>query len=396
MPVNPADNDIHLLDLLVVISQHKKLVFYTPVVLGTMALLLSLMITPIFTSVAKIMPPQQQNSGMAAVLGQLGGLAAAAGAVKSPNDLYIGLLESRTITDRLIQRLKLAEYYESATMDDARRRLVAARMFNSDKKSGLISITVHDKNPKFAADLANAYVEELSRLTQTMALTESSQRRVFFERQLKDASEQLALAEGVLRKTQETTGMILPEAQVQAIITSVAQIKGAIAAKEVQLNAMRTFAASGNPELQRTEEELRGLKLQLIKLEKSRPTVDGDFMVPTGKIPEVGVQYARSLRSVKYYETIFELLAKQFELAKVDEAKESTLIQWLDKAIPAERKTKPSRAMITIAGAFGGAVLGLVLAFVHAGYSASRRNPASRERWERLAMAWRGKRGAIT
>lgn len=387
-----AEDGIHLLDLLAILAQQRWLVLGTPVVLGSLALVASLLMTPIFTSVARIMPPQQQqSSGFAAMLGQLGGLAAAAGAVKSPNDLYVGLLESRTIGDRLIERLKLKERYKSETMDDARLRLASASTISSDKKSGFISIGTSDKEPQFAADMANAYVEELAKLTQTMALTEASQRRLFFQQQLKDAADQLAVAEGGLRNTQEKTGMIQPEAQVQAIISSVAQLKGQIAAKEVQLNGMRTFAAAGNPDLQRTEQELGGLKGQLAKLEKSRPSDEGDFMVPTAKIPEVGVQYVRSVRSVKYHETIFELLAKQFELAKVDEAKQSTVIQLLDKAIPAERKSKPSRALITLAGVAIGAVLGLVLAFLRAGYAASRRDPAGRARWQRLSEAWRAK-----
>lgn len=387
--VETAESEIHLLDLLLVLAQQKRLVIGTPVVFGTIALVISLMMTPIFTSVAKIMPPhQQQGAGLGAMLGQLGGLAAAAGAVKSPNDLYVGLLESRTIADRLITRLKLKERYMMATMDDTRVRLAGASAISSDKKSGFISIGTSDKDPLFAAELANAYVDELAKLTQTMALTEASQRRMFFEKQLKDAADQLATAEVALRGTQEKTGMIQPEAQVQAIITSVAQLKGTIAAKEVQLNAMKTFAAERNPELLRTQEELRGLRAQLAKLEKSRPSEEGDFMVPTGKIPEVGVQYVRSVRTVKYHETIFEMMAKQFELAKVDEAKDSKLIQVLDKAIPAERKTKPSRALITLAGAFVGAFLGLILAFMRSAYGASRRNPRSLERWRRLSNAW--------
>ena len=133
-----------------------------------------------------------------------------------------------------------------------------------------------------------------------------------------------------------------------------------------------------------------GLQLQLAKLKKDQPSNDGDFMVPTGKIPAVGVEYVRSMRNVKYYETIFELLAKQFELAKIDEAKDSSLIQLLDKAIPAEHKSKPKRALIVLAGVFGGGMLGIILAFMHAAYRGSRKNPESNYRWQQLSMAWKG------
>jgi tyrosine-protein kinase Etk/Wzc len=391
-----AKEEIHLLDLLIVLAKHKRLVIGAPIVTGLVALGVSLLITPSFTSVAKLLPPQQQqSSGVAAMLGQLGGLAGAVGglgALKNPNDLYVGLLESRTVADNLINRFKLKERYEQKTMDDTRKRLAASSVIAVGKKDGFITIAADDKEPQFAADLANGYVDELAKLTQSMALTEASQRRLFFEKQLKDARDQLANAEIAMRKTQEKTGLIQPTAQVQAIIINAAQVKGAIAAKEVQLNAMRTFAAGQNPELLRTQEELRGLQAQLGKLEKSQPSKEGDFMVPTGSIPEAGVAFVRSARDVKYYETIYELLAKQFELAKIDEAKESSLIQLLEKAIPAERKSKPNRALITLAGTIVGGIIGIVLAFMRSAYLDSLRDPGDKDRWDRIFSAWNGKR----
>lgn len=386
------DDQIHPLDLLIVLVSRKKMIIGMAIGTGLVAMAVSLMIPPTFTSTAKIMPPQQQqNSGMSAMLGQLGGLAGTAGSlagIKNPNDLYVGLLESRTIADKLIERFKLKSRYEKASMDDTRKTLSDFSNIANGKKDGLISISVEDSDPKIAAELANAYVEELAKLTQTMAITESSQRRLFFEKQLKDAKEQLAKAEIALRATQEKTGLIQLDGQVQAIIGNVAQLKGAIAAKEIQLNAMRTFAAPQNPELLRSQEELRGMQVQLSKLERSR-TGNGDLMVPTGSIPEVGVEYVRSLRDVKYYETVFELLAKQFELAKIDEAKDSSLIQVLDEAIPAERKSAPLRGLITLIAVAVGGVLGIVMAFASAIYTESRRSSESRERWEKLSSVWK-------
>lgn len=386
--------EVHLLDLFIALARHKKLVIFTPIVTGALALAVSLYMTPIFSSTAKIMPPQQQQStGVTAMLGQLGGLAGAAGGIaglKNPNDLYVGLLESRTISDNLITRLKLKDYYQRKTMDETRQALANSVDIESGKKDGLISIKVTDEQPQFAADLANAYVDELAKLTETLAISEASQRRLFFEKQLEETKKQLEDAEVALKATQEKTGIILPDGQIQAIIGGIAQLKGMVAAKEVQLNSMRTFAASQNPDLLRTQEELRGMQAQLAKLEKDRPSSKGDFMVPLGKIPEAGVEYVRSLRNVKYYETIFEMLAKQYELAKIDEAKQSSLIQLLDKAVPAERKSKPRRAFITSVGIFGGFVLGVSIAFACALYDASRKNPANSARWNKLSMALRG------
>lgn len=387
-------DQIHLLDFFVVLARHKRLVIGAPIVCGVLALLASFLMTPIFTSTAKILPPQQQqSSGVAAMLGQLGGLAGAAGGLaglKSPNDLYVGLLESRTVADTLIARFDLKTRYQKKTMDDTRKELAANSVVADLKKGGFITIIVSDKEAKFAADLANAYVDELTKLTQSIALTEASQRRVFFEKQLQMARDQLADAEITLRSTQEKTGLIRPESQVQAIITTVAQLKGTIAAKEIQGRAMRTFATEKNPELRRLEEELVGMKAQLAKLESNSTSKEGDFMVPVGKIPQAGVEYVRAMRNVKYYETIFELLAKQFELAKIDEAKDSSLIQILDKAIPAEHKSKPSRAMIAILGALAGALLGIVLVMIRSAYGNSQKDAESRRRWQELRLAWKG------
>lgn len=388
------DDEIHLLDLLVVLAQNKLLVIGLPVLFGGLAMVASLMMTPMFASTTKLLPPQQPTSGVAAMLGQLGGLAGAAGGlagIKSPTDLYVGFLESRTISDNLITRFKLKERY-GATMGVSRELLAINTMISTGRKDGMITITVSDKDPQFAADLANAYVDELMKLTQSMAITEASQRRLFFEQQLLEAKNQLASAEVALRKTQEKTGLIQPEGQVQALITNAAQLRGTIAAKEVQLNAMRTFAAAQNPDLLRTQEELRGLRAQLAKLEKVQPGQDGNFMVPTGNLPGVGVEYVRSMRNVKYYETIFELLAKQFELAKIDEAKNSSTVQVLDRAIPAENKYMPKRTLITLAGIGCGAVLGILLAFGRGAYQRSRRNPSAMQRWQRFSSALKGRK----
>lgn len=383
-----VDDEIHLLDLLIIIIQQKWLVIGTPILFGVMAMVASLLMAPMYTSTAKIMPPQQQNSGMSAMLGQLGGLAGAVGGIKNPNDLYVGMLESRTIADSLIKRFNLQDRYENKTIDDTRVVLSKITEIASGKKDGLISIGTSDEDPKFAADLANAYVEELNKLSQTMAISEASQRRLFFEKQLKDAKDELIIAEIALRETQERTGLIQPEGQVQAIIASIAQIKGTIAAKEVQLKGMRTFATTQNPDLRRAEEELRGLQIQLSKLEKNQPVTEGDFMVPTGRIPGAGSEFVRSMRDVKYYETLFELLAKQYELAKIEEAKDSPIIQLLDKAVPAEKKSKPKRAVITAAGFLGGLLLGVLLAFVRQAYLNARKNPENVSRWQELSKAW--------
>lgn len=287
------------------------------------------------------------------------------------------MLQSRTIADNLIQQFKLKQRYQTESMEATRKELQNASAISSGK-DGMISISVDDTEPQFAAKLANAYIEQLIKLNQGLAVTDAAKRRLFFENQLKQTKVQLAEAETALRKTQERTGMIQPEGQVSAIMNTVTQVKASIAAKEVQLEAMRSYATEQNPLYQRTSQELAGLKAQLAKLETGKESA-GDVMVPTGKVPQSGLEYLRRLRDVKYQETIFELLSKQYELARIEEAKDSSQIQVLDKAEAPELKSKPKRAQITMLGLFGGLAIGILLAFLRDRISSAKQSGRLRE-----------------
>jgi tyrosine-protein kinase Etk/Wzc len=392
-PISKANNEIDFLGMLIILSRQKTILFIVPLIAVIIAIAVALLMKPIFSSTAVILPPQQQSSGVAAMLGQLGGLAGAAGSIgglKNPNELYVAMLNSRTIADNLIVKFDLKKRFDVETSDDARKKLDGLVNVGSEK-SGIISVQVESGDPKFSADLANAFVNELTQLTKNLAVTEAAQRRLFFEKQLIAAKDALADAEIGLRKTQEKTGMLQLDGQVKGIIGNVAQLEGTIAGKEVQLNAMRSFATNNNPDLQRLQGEIQGYKTQLEKLKSGRLSSEGDLMVPTGKIPEVGVEYVRSLRNVKYQETIFELLSKQYELAKIEEAKESSVIQILDIAVPAERKIKPKRAMIIILGILMGCFLGLVFAVMRDAYFQSIRDAGNKYRWDILRKSWKSK-----
>ncbi|OQS30692.1 hypothetical protein B0T41_01785 [Chromobacterium violaceum] len=362
-----TDDAIDLLAMLSTLAGYKLWIMGSTALFALVALSYCLLAKPVFTASGSIMPPQQQNSGVNGLLGQLGGLAGAAGSIsglKSPNDLYIGMLQSRTVADRLIARFQLKERYGQDTLD-ATRKTLQSRTAISNGKDGLISISVDDYDPVFAAQLANGYVDELKRLNQTLAVTDAAKRRLFFEQQLKQTKEQLTNAETALKQTQEKTGLVQPEGQLPAIVNSVTQLRANIAAKEVQLEAMRSYATPQNPFYIRTEQELGGLREQLAKLETGKEN-GGDLMVPTGKVAQSGLEYLRRLREVKYQETIFELLAKQYELAKIDESKDSSLIQVLDAATPPELKSKPNRAMIMLTALLAGFMLGALGSLLHA------------------------------
>ncbi|GAB4173982.1 MAG: Wzz/FepE/Etk N-terminal domain-containing protein [Rhodocyclaceae bacterium] len=388
-------DEISLLDLALVLAKHRRLVLGLPLAAALVAAAISLVVTPIYTGTARILPPQQSQSTAAAMLGQLGAVAGLAGAglgIKNPNDLYVGMLKSRGIADRLIERFRLREAYDADTMDDARKAL-GKRTTVTSGKDGIITIEAEDEDPKKAAAMANAYVEELDRLNDRLAVTEASQRRLFFEKQLKASKDALAGAEVELRRTQEKTGLIKLDEQGKAIIEAVARLRAEIASREVQLGAMRTFATERNPEYVRLRQELSGMREQLGRLEKSSSTAEGDILVPTGKVPEAGLEYVRRLREVKYQEAMFELVAKQYELARLDEAKDVSIIQSLDRAVAPERRTRPKRALITVLSAVVALFVAVLAAFVLEALEKARRDPEGAARIAALRAAFGLRRG---
>jgi uncharacterized protein involved in exopolysaccharide biosynthesis len=365
----PPQSRATLLDVAVAIVKHKALVLGIPLLVGAITAAGLSALPNVYTATARIMPPQQKESSASAMLGALsgitggfGGAVGSAFGLKNPNDLFVGMLKSHTIADHLIVRFNLKEVYGEKTQSDTRRELERVTDIIAGK-DGLIVVEVDDTDPQRAADMANAYVEELDRLTQRLAISEAGQRRLFFQRELKTVRERLASAEVAMRGTQEHTGLIQPDGQARAIFQLYADMRARVAAKEVEVAMLRTFATDQNPDLTRAVEELANLRAQAAKLEKSSPRrADGDILVPTGKVAEAGLEFGRRMRDVKYYETLFELLAKQFEMAKIDEAKDAVMIQAVDIASPPDVNVKPRRGLITAAATLLSAFVATVLA----------------------------------
>jgi len=384
------DDEINLLDYLIVLLKRKKLIIGITLGVAIITTIICFLMTPIYRAETQILPPQQQSSSMTAqLLSQLGGEGLAgfiggATGMQTPSDLYIGMLKSRTILDHIIDRFKLMELYDEKYREDARKKLVDTVMeATNDKDSGIIMIDVEDKDPKRAADMANAFVEELQNLNKGLAVTEAAQRRLFFEQRVKDTKTTLTKAEEAMKSFQEKTGMLQVDAQAQAVIQGDAALRAQIAAKEVEINVMKTFSTAQNPDMQKAEEALRGMKAQLAKLEV-KSGVGADPLMPTGRMPAVGTEYVRKLRDVKFSETLFELLTKQYEAAKLDEAKEAAIIQVIDKALPPEKKAKPKTLLVIAVAACGGFFLSILLAFLLEHKEKSSDNPENRERFETI------------
>jgi tyrosine-protein kinase Etk/Wzc len=380
------DEEINALDLLAIIARKKFYIIGIPLMAGIIVGALSFLMPNIYSGTASVLPPQQSQSGSSAILGQLSALGGMSGGslLKNPSDLYVGMLNSRTVSDSIIQRFKLQSVYDTKTLTDTRLQLLSSSTIGSGKE-GIIVIEVKDKDAKRAAALANAYVEELQKLTQTLAITEASQRRLFFEKQLIQAKQLLVDSEVKLKETQEKSGLIQLNGQAEALIKSSAELRAQIAAKEVALSAMQTFATGSNPEYVRARQELVSLKEQLKKMESGLNQGSGDMLVGSGRLPEAGLEYVRRVRDVKYAETIFELMSKQFEIAKIDEARDGSIIQVLDAAIVPDKKSKPNRGVIVVSTTLFFGIITMFWVLASEFLRKMKENPAQSRRLKKLS-----------
>lgn len=383
-----------VLDLLILLFHRKGMILRTTFAAALLAAMVTLLVPNRYTATARILPPQQSQSLAASMIGQLGALGPMAAmaqkdlGLKNPSDLYVGMLRSRTVEDALIRRFDLLRVYRDRKMSDARQDLEDASGIAVGKE-GFIAISVEDRDRGRAPQIANAYVDELRKLTQDLAVTEAGQRRLFFERQLELARNNLSDAEQALKQTEQQTGLIQLDGQAKAIIESVARLRALIAAKEVELHAMRLFSTELNPDVRLGEQQLSGLRAQLALLERQSGGGSGNVQLPAGSVPEAGLQYIRRLRDVKYAETIFELLAKQYEAARLDEAKTAAVIQVLDPAIEPDRNSSPRRILMILGTMALGLIGAVGYAIVAAAFVQMNLDPGAHSRFEALGRQWK-------
>lgn len=382
--VEAEEDEISLLDLAIALGEEKKTLFAIPAITTTLAIVVSLLMTPTFTAKTVMMPPQQQQSGAASALASLGalaGLAGGAAGIKSPDEMYVAFMQGESLQKAVIQKLNLQERYEKKTIFETREHLKQVVKIASDKKAGLITIEADDKDPEFAAKLANTYVEELRNLMGRLAVTDAQQRRVFYEQAITKTQNELAEAEANFRAAKEKSGMQVTAVIAEASVRAGAEMRAQIAAKEVQLSAMGSFATSQNPDVQRLGGELAALRSQLRKLEQGSGADEN-----SSPLQQLAV---KSYRDIKAREAMMGVLVAQYESARVDEAKEGPLIQQVDVALPPERKSKPKRAIIVLASAFAGLFLGVLVAFVRRALRKAAENPETSGQMVKLKTVWR-------
>jgi tyrosine-protein kinase Etk/Wzc len=375
---DPQEDEISLLDLLQTIVDNLRLLIIGPLVVGLAALGISFAVPPTFTSTVKFLPPQQQQSAaasMLASLGGLGGLAGAAAGLKSPADQYLAFMKSNSVQDALIERFKLQDRYETKFKVDTRKELTGNTRAASGK-DGLISVEIDDEDPQFAADLANAHVDELQKLLARLAVTEAQQRRAFFEKQLAQVKDKMIAAELALKGTGVNSSVL--KSNPTSAVAAVAALKAQVTAQEVKVGAMRGYLAETAPDFKQAMNELANLRTQLAKQEKDEPAStagQGD--------------YVAKYREFKYQETLFELFAKQFELAKVDESREGAVIQVLDAAQPPEKKAKPKKALIAVIATLAAGFALLLFVFIRQALRNGGKDAEIASKLFKLKISWR-------
>ena len=378
----------NLLEFLLTLAKHKRTILWVVVPVMFLSAGLSLLLHNNYKGEAKIMPPQQTPSFSSSMLDQLGGLgtllgaAGGGGLLHNPSDLYVAMLKSRTIADHIIDRFSLMSVYKAKRITDARLALQGNTIIIAGKE-GVISVAVEDHDPKRAADIANAYVDELEKLSKVLTVTDAGKRRLFFEREAKIAQEQLQAAELDLKKTQEATGIIQIDNQSRVIFQAYAEVRAALTAKEIEIESMRAFATADNPDLIRLEHEKDALRAQVAAMEKGQGgSPVGDIALE--KVPERALKYYDKLREVTYHNALLQLMLKQYEAARVDEAKDFVLIQVLDPAIPPEKKSGPFRSLIVLASTFVGFLLALAWIYFKETLERAKEDPHYLARWQLL------------
>jgi tyrosine-protein kinase Etk/Wzc len=343
-----TEQEISLLKLLQLLVKHKMLIVKMCCISLVASLIYSILLPNIYTSTAKIMPPQKETAGgLSALLGQAGGLAglAAASGFTGGGDLYLGILKSRSVADAVIKRLNLMEVYEVKNLEAARKKLDGAVKVQAGK-DGIITITTDDRDPKRSALLANTMIDELGKTTVRLNLTKAGTERVFLEKRLELVKKDLKTAEEELKSFAQNNKIVQVDSQARASIESISRLKAELAKQEVQLAVVSSNQTAQSPEVRAIETGIRQLKGELGVLAGSAG--GGEGIPSLGNVPSVGLAYARKLRELKIQEAVFEQLTKQYEMAKLNEAKDSSTFQVLDEAVVPIRKSKPSRSLIVI------------------------------------------------
>ena len=388
-----TEPDINLLDLLIALGQEKWTLIVVTFLAAITGVVVSLITPATYVSRTSIMPSQQSGGGGGglASLGSLAGLGALsnmAAGIKSSDEMFIALMRSQSVQSALIEQFKLKERYGARNTEEARQALNLNVAILADKKSGMLFVDAQDKDPAFAAQLANAQVKELNVILSRLAVTEAQQRRAYYEQQIIKTQTKIPQLELEYKEAQKNSGL-----EVASLLSEAGTLPGQIAAKELQLQVLSRFAAAQNPDLKRLTVEISALRAQMARYELSKTESKASEPSKPGEASEniktSFVQKAtQAYNTFKIQEVLLDGYVKQLELAKVDEAKEGPAVQVVDEARAPEMRAKPERKKLVLAYTVTGLVIAFVLAALRALLRHIRSTQEGLQRWSQLKRAW--------
>jgi uncharacterized protein involved in exopolysaccharide biosynthesis len=370
-------SDISLSEYRDILLKHRKLIGYSVGTAFLFSIILSLLLPKMYLATARVMPPQENNSAISALLSNsdnpLSGLAGGLIGNQSTAALYAGIMKSRSVADILIEKFNLKDLYSKKYIEDVYAKLEDRSTFKISKKDQIITVSVLDRDPERAADMANTYVEMLDQTNRNINVTQGKRKRLFLEDRLKEVRTDLSDAEMQLKAFQEKYNLVSIEEQAKVAIEGAAEIKGQIIAAQTELQVLKQFGTEKQIEAVMLKAKIEGLQKQLESMEQgikpetniSNPSTaikDSNFYIPFDDLPRLGMQFMRLTREAKIQEKLFELLIAQYEIARIEEAKDVDTIQVLDWAVSPEKKVSPKRIRIVISIVLMAFIIAMIVA----------------------------------
>ena len=366
------EEELSLLDIFSVLWRKKWLILIFTFIFGIISLYRAFTATLIYRAECRIIPPSSSGIG-GGLLASLGGIADLVGLPRTATNgqMMIGILQGNTVVDAIIDKFNLMEEYEQEIRLRARTAILTKLELAEDSKSGIISVAFMDKSPDMAANIANAFVDELGKKLLEISVNDATKKRNFFESQLKQAHQELSTAENDLIKYQQSIGVVAFEAQTGSLLASMNSLKNRIAAKNVEISTLSSYARKDNPRLRLAQSELDAMTKELRKLEEEQQRTDiygrvssGDMLSSIGQLPEISFEYQKHMRALRFATAKYEMMLRQYESAKLSESIDISTISIIDPATPPDYKYLPKRARMVMLGTMMGFALGVFLAFL--------------------------------
>jgi len=389
---------LSLLDLMLVLARRKSMIIKITMLFAVGSIIASLLMTKLYVGSARILNPVEKSSTMSLLEQQTGSVAGLFFAGSEKGNVYVSMLKSRNVRDRVLDRFAPKNWREitgpgrAIRMSDFVEEYIG-ELSISPERDNTILISVEYTDQGKVADIANAYVDEMEKLANEFAMTEATKRLNYFEGELANARMSLTRTEQLFREYQEKTGVYMGEAQLTANIQNRINMRAQVAAKEIQLRSLLAYATRQNPEVVKLEKEISGLKEEIKRLEDDPGT--GDPLNPLGGMPAARFEYLEKYRDWKFQEVLYNTLLRLYETARLDQSYSPVVIQVLDRAETPENRSKPKRKMIVVLATFLGFFLAVFLAFVAEAWKRAAEDPEQAEKVEEFrghVMFWRRSR----